>query len=154
MQIEWQLADLVEHERAARGLPEPAELAAARAGERSTLVTEQLALGQLARERAAVHGHQRPARDIAELVQGAREQLLARAALPGDQDGEAGASDTGGLLEHAAQGGRAAHDGTQGGEVGQGESGVFFVHAKVLGQRPKKLLRSGLPWRPVPSSDP
>ena len=54
LQIERQLADLVEEQRAARGLLEPAGAPRRRAGEGAALVPEELALGQLARERAAV----------------------------------------------------------------------------------------------------
>jgi hypothetical protein len=56
-----QLADLVEHQRAAVGLGEEAAARADRAGERAADVTEQLGLGQVGRQRRAVEPHQRPA---------------------------------------------------------------------------------------------
>ena len=50
LQVEPQVADLVEEQRAVRRELELAELLAVRAGERAALVAEQRALGQLARE--------------------------------------------------------------------------------------------------------
>ena len=77
--------------RPARGLLEPAGPGAGHsAREGAALVTEELALGQLARQRPAVYRHERAARIRSQLVQRARQQLLAGAALARDQNGCAG----------------------------------------------------------------
>jgi hypothetical protein len=77
-------------------------------------VSEELALGQLAREGAAVHGHEWAGGDWTQFVQGSGQELLAGAAFPGYQDGQARARDARGLPQHAAKGRGLAHDGAQG----------------------------------------
>ena len=81
------VADLVEEQRAAVGELEPAELLLDRAGERALLVAEQLALEQRLGQRAAVDLDERAVRALAEPVDRARDQLLAGAALAGDEHG-------------------------------------------------------------------
>ena len=137
LQVERQLADFVEDQGAARGFLEPAELALAGAGEGAALVPEELALGQLAGQGAAIDGHEGAVGDGAQLVQGARQQLLAGAAFAGDQHGQPGARDAAGLFEDAQQGRRLADDGAQGRDGRPGEG--IFVHAEVLGRGRKKL---------------
>ena len=90
LRLERHVADLVEEQRAAIGLLEPAEPARVGAGERALLVAEQLALDQLARDRRHVDGDERAVAALAEIVQRARHQLLAGAGLAGDQHGEVG----------------------------------------------------------------
>ena len=63
------------------------------AGERAAHVAEQLAVEQRADERAAVDRHERTARAPAGEVERARDQLLAGAALAGDQHGRVGLRD-------------------------------------------------------------
>src|SRR5947209_2400462 len=62
------------------------------AGERAAPVAEQLALEHLARDGGAVEGDERLLRAGGEAMNRARENLLARAALAGDQhaDGRGG----------------------------------------------------------------
>ena len=79
------LADLVEEERAAVGQLDEPGLGADRAGERALLVAEQLGLEHLARQGAAVDRHEGPLGARRALVDGARHQLLAGAALAEDQ---------------------------------------------------------------------
>jgi hypothetical protein len=62
--------------------PEPALRGA---GERALLVAEQLALEQRLGERAHVHGDERARAPRRQAVDAARDQLLARAALPLDE---------------------------------------------------------------------
>ena len=81
------LADLVEEQRAAVGEREPAVLARHRAGERAALVTEQLALEQRLGERRAVQLDERAVRARRPLVDRVGDELLAGAALAGDQHG-------------------------------------------------------------------
>ena len=63
LQVEPQVADLVEEQRAVRRQLELAELLPVRAGERAALVAEQRALGQLARNRGQVDGDERRVAD-------------------------------------------------------------------------------------------
>src|SRR6266498_126384 len=60
LKIEWQLAYFVEHQRAARCLLEPAHLARPSAGKGTAFVAEQLTLGQLTGQSAAIYCNERP----------------------------------------------------------------------------------------------
>ena len=62
-------------------------LSAIRAGERASLVAEELAFEQGLGQRRAVDGDERAPRPVAVLVNGARRQLLPGAGLAADQDG-------------------------------------------------------------------
>src|SRR6202012_3314360 len=86
LDLERQLADLVEEDRAAARGDEQARLGGLGVGERALVVAEQLALEQLGRDRRAVDRDERPAGALAGGVDRARHQLLAGAALAGDQD--------------------------------------------------------------------
>ena len=79
------LADLVEHQRAAVGLLELADARRRGAGEGAALVPEELALEQVRRQRRAVDLDERPVAPRRSLVNGARDQLLADAALAADE---------------------------------------------------------------------
>ena len=81
------LADFVEEDRPAVGGFQQAFLLHARVGERAALVTEQLALQQLLRQGRARDVHERPRRPIAGVVDDLGEQVLAGAALAGEQHG-------------------------------------------------------------------
>ena len=59
---ERELADLVEEQRPAVGLLEPALAPRLRAGERALLVAEELRVDQLGGDRAAVHAAERAGR--------------------------------------------------------------------------------------------
>ena len=80
------------------GLLEAADLGLVRAGERAALVAEQLRLEELLGERSAVDGDERTGAARAEIVDRARDQLLAGARLAGDQHGGVA---LGGALDHA-----------------------------------------------------
>jgi len=85
LQLERHLGDLVEKQRAAaRGL-EHADVLRDRAGEAAFLVAEQLRLGDIAGNRAAIDRHERPAASRAHVVQQSRDNVLARAAFSHDQ---------------------------------------------------------------------
>jgi hypothetical protein len=81
LQLERQLADLVEEQRAAVGALEGAGPIGHRAGERALLVAEQLALDQRRGDRAAVEHHHRAAAARAGVVDGVGQQILAGAGL-------------------------------------------------------------------------
>ena len=77
--LERHVADLVEEQGAALGLLEPPDLARIGAGERALLVTEQLALDQLARDRRHVDRDERPAAALAVVVDRLGDQFFAGA---------------------------------------------------------------------------
>src|SRR6185503_12797143 len=81
-----QLADLVQKERPLAGGLERALARRVRAGERATLVAEQLTLYEGLGQRGAVHRDERLARAAAQSVHVARDELLTRAALSDDED--------------------------------------------------------------------
>src|SRR5579872_3400937 len=76
-----ELPDLVEEERAACGELDTPRFASHGAGERSLLVAEELTLEQVGAEGRAVDRHERPGLAFARCMNGARHDLLSRAAL-------------------------------------------------------------------------
>src|SRR2546426_2234024 len=82
-----EVGDLVEEERAPVGQLEAALLAAGRAGERTLLVAEQLRLEQRLGPGPTVHRDERAATPRRAPVDGAGDELLARAALALDEHG-------------------------------------------------------------------
>ncbi len=82
--------DLIEEQRATVGLLEPATTLSVRPRERALLVPEQLGLEKIGGNGRGVQGDEGLSRARAVIVQSARNQLLARAGLAGDQDGHAG----------------------------------------------------------------
>src|SRR5262249_19569325 len=85
-----QVPDLVEKERAALGELHLPGLHRGRPGERTPLVTEQLALEERLRDRRAVDRDERAALALAQLMNRAGEQLLPRPGLAEEQDRGAG----------------------------------------------------------------
>ena len=86
LQRQRHLADLVEEQRAAVGLREQARARRRARGERAAHVAEQLALEQRLRAaRAQLTATNGPAGAAPAIVERARDQLLAGAALAGDQ---------------------------------------------------------------------
>ena len=112
LDVERQVADLVEEDRAAGRGADDARLIGDRAGEAAAPVPEQLAVGQLARRAGAVVGeeHRFAARRAG--VDRARDQILAGAALAGDQHRQVAA------LEALDQIGDALHRGAGADEPG------------------------------------
>src|SRR5262249_44617613 len=94
------LPDLVEEEGALMGQLEAAGPPVEGARESALLVTEDLALEERFRDGRAVDGHEGRPRAGRELVDSARHEFLARAALPRDQD-RSGRG--GGHLDHAIE---------------------------------------------------
>ncbi len=85
LQGERQVGDFIEQQHTAVRRFEQSRLGAIRPAEGALLVTKQLRLEQLLRQRAAIHRHECAA--PGGLMNGPRDQLLARSALPGDQHG-------------------------------------------------------------------
>ena len=98
------IADLVKKESAAMGLLEFARVALGRAGKRSFLVAEELALDQLSGHGRAVQRHKWTCCPVALLVQCARHQFFAGAGLAVDADADFAGGYTLNLRNHAAHG--------------------------------------------------
>jgi len=107
---ERQFADLVEEDRAAARLLEPAGPRRARARERPALVAEQLRLEQRVRDRRAVDLDEGRVAARAGEVHGAGEQLLAGSRLAQQQHGRARLRHAFELAERAQQRRRRADD--------------------------------------------
>ena len=109
LQLQRQLADLVEEDRRAVRHLEAARLAGHRPGVRPLLAAEQLALDQGRGQRRAVDLDHRPGAARAELVDPLRDQLLADPGLAFDEHRRPGGRD---LLDQAQhpQDGRALAD--------------------------------------------
>ena len=90
LHAERHVADLVEEERAFLGELETSGTRPDGAGEGAALVAEQLGFEQTFGDRGGVDGDQRAILARAQPVDGARQDLLARAALALDQDGQVG----------------------------------------------------------------
>jgi len=86
LDAEAHLADLVEHQRAAVGRLELADLAVRGARESPALVAEQLAGQQVLGQRGAIEAHEGPLAARAGEVHGAGHELLAHPALAADQE--------------------------------------------------------------------
>ena len=109
LQVERQLSNLVEEYRATGRALDRADARSSSAGERALLVAEQLALDQRRRNRAAVDNDERSAAARARLMNGLRQQRLARPGLALDQDSRVGACDARQRLEHTAHGDRSTN---------------------------------------------
>ena len=147
LQVQRQLADLVEHQRAARRLLEPAGPPRRRAGERAALVTEQLALRQLARQRAAVDGDERAARVRARARAGRARPAPCRCR---SRRSPAPASPVGATSAARASDARSA--GSSPMIASNADPRLASVsHAPVVGRRPLRLRARGSAQAPSPS---
>ena len=102
LEVESELADFVEEERAVAGAANEAGVVAVGAGEGAAAVAEQLAFEQVARDGGAVEGDERFLGAVGEVVDGAGEDFLAGAALAGDEDVDFGPGDLAGELHQFA----------------------------------------------------
>src|SRR6478672_2935634 len=85
LEIQAEVPDLVQEERAARCELELSELLLVRTGERAALVAEQRALYQLVRDRGQVYGDERRVPPAGLAMEQARQQLFAGTALAQNQ---------------------------------------------------------------------
>ena len=90
LHVQRNVTDLVEKERAAVPQFEPAGPARRGPGERALLVPEQFALEESRRERRHAHPDERAFASGTEIVNRARDQLLAGPGLAEEQDGAVG----------------------------------------------------------------
>ncbi|KAG1245993.1 hypothetical protein G6F65_020930 [Rhizopus arrhizus] len=80
------LGDLVQKQGAAAGIFKVARILSQRPGKTSLLMPEQFSVGKRAADGAAVHGDKRLAAPFAGVVDRARNNLFARAALSHDEN--------------------------------------------------------------------
>jgi hypothetical protein len=104
------LADLIEEESPASRQGEAARLFSGRARERAGLVPEELGFQERVGKCPAIDGHEGTVTACAEPVDGARDELLARAGLALNQDGALALCDAGDDLKHSTHGGAVADD--------------------------------------------
>ncbi len=110
LDLEGELGDLVEEDRAPVGDLEPAERALQRAGEGPALVAEQLALDERGGQGGAVDRDDRPVAAAAAVVEGEGDEVLSGARLAEEEDRRVGRGHLLDLAQHAAEGGAAADD--------------------------------------------
>src|SRR5262249_8902697 len=103
LRIRQELADFIQEYRAAIGELETAEPPLGGSGEGSLLVAEQLRGDQGWRERRTVHADEGTSRPLGSLVDGARDELLARPGFTRDEDGGVGGSHLGNPREDDLQ---------------------------------------------------
>ena len=118
-----------------------------RAGEGPALVAEQLALDERRRQRGAVDGDDRPVAPAAAVVEGPRDEVLARPRLAEEEDGRVGRGHLLDLAQHAAESGAAADDRLEAVEVPHlaVQDHVLRLHAILqLPDLDEALLERGL----------
>jgi hypothetical protein len=130
---EAELPDLVEQHRAALGGLEHPRARRERAGERAALVPEELALDQGLGDGGAVDHPERRPRARAGLVDEARDERLARAALAEQEHGGVAARELGNELRDALGRGRAAEEALRAahGELPKGGGLRFHAHERL-----------------------
>src|SRR6266478_7919751 len=110
LELERDLADLVEEQRATVRDLESSDLLRDRAGESAALVTEELALEETRWNGGAVDLHERARAPPAAVVDGACDELLTGARLPENEHGRVGRRDDLHLLQGVPQRGALADD--------------------------------------------
>ncbi len=130
LQGQRQLAHLVEEEGAAGGGAQAAGVVAVGAGEGAADVAEELGFGQLAADGAAVDRHERALPARAGQVDQAGDELLAGAALAGDQHGRLAVGGAPGLLDQVLHGLRAVHQAVLGAAAAEQVAQALVVAAQ------------------------
>ena len=113
LDVERKIADFVEEERAAERRPKHAWLVGNGAGEAAATMAEELTVGELSRGARAVVGQEHAAAPRRPGVDGARDEVLAGAALARNQHGEVVALHALNLLGDALHGGARADESRQ-----------------------------------------
>jgi hypothetical protein len=109
LEVDRQLADLVEEEGAARGAFDATGLLLQRAGERAPFVAEEFAREEFSGEQAAIDGDERAVATWRAAVNGPGDQFLARAGFTGDENRGIGGRDKAGISQHLSPGRADAH---------------------------------------------
>ncbi len=99
LELDRDVADLVEEDGAAGGAADDARERHVRAGERALAIAEQLALEHVGGHGRAVEGHERTIGAVGRAVDHAREHLLAGAGLAGEEDGQGARGDPAGEVQ-------------------------------------------------------
>ena len=111
LDVQREVADLVEEEGAPVRALEMADARGHRPGEGALLVPEELALDEVLRQHRAVDGDEGPRAPLARGVDGAREELFAGARLARDEDVDVGPGQLDREIEGRAEGRRLADQG-------------------------------------------
>src|SRR4029450_6229506 len=140
LHVERRLANFIEEYRAVVGQLEPPDARRRGAGERSPFVAEQLALEQCRWKRGAVACDERVPAARAQAMDGAGDELLARAGLSADEDRGVGRHPHRNLVEHLADAGPPTDDavinhliGTDFGQRDHGCSPSRAIQARMEG---------------------
>ena len=135
LEVEGELADLVEEEGAAVDAGEQADLGAGDAGDGAFGVAEELGFDHGGDERAAVDGEEGLLGVGAVGVDGAGDELFAGAGLADDEDGMGGAGDLGEDAVELLHGGGVADEVAHGGAGAEAvaEEAGFDVEGAALG---------------------
>src|SRR4029077_20623240 len=103
LQLQWEIADLVQQQRAVLSELEPANPSRDGARERAALVSEELTVQQSGGDGGAVEFDERGAPPRAQAVHQPGDQLLASSRLAADEDRRIGRGDRLNHAEHSAQ---------------------------------------------------
>ncbi len=101
LQIEREVADLVEKQRSTGGALDESALALCGTGERAALVAEELRLDEIRRQRCAVDCNERAVAPLAVVVNRARGELLARPGFAHQQCRQINRRDSADLAKHS-----------------------------------------------------
>ncbi len=123
LQLEGEVADLVEQQGAAARLLDAADLALLGSREGAALVAEQLGLQQVAGDRRTVHRHEGPAGPRGVMMDRVGDEFLARPALAQDQHGQVAVRDAPDGLVDFPHRAALADDGLLGSHLLQGRRG-------------------------------
>ena len=127
LEVERDVAHLVQEEGAVVGELEPARPVPHGASEGAAHVAEELALQQLAGERGRVHRHERSVAPGRVDMEGARQHLLPGSALAGDEDARLAVLQRLDEAQHARHGGRAAEEPRPGRRLVAGHPGRIVL---------------------------
>jgi len=109
LQLQRQVADLVEKQRAPIRSLEATHALCDGAGKCAPLITKELTLQQPGGERGAIHGHERLPPPWPSIVNGSRDELFTRSGLSKHEDGAVDSRDEGRGIHHCLEG-QAASD--------------------------------------------
>jgi len=108
--FKWHVSNFIEKQRATICQRKAADVRIDGTGERTPLMTEQLAFKKTGGHRRTVHFDEIPAATRAELVDCARDNLFAGSCLAGDQDSGVRSCDGFDIAEDGTQTAAASHD--------------------------------------------
>src|ERR1700720_4019027 len=110
LKLQWHVSNFIKKQCAAVRQRKPADMRINRSGKGSAFVPEKLTFEKTGRHRRTVHFDEIPAAARAELVNRARDNLLARPGFAGDQDGGVGWRHGLDFREDGAEAPTAPHD--------------------------------------------